>query len=172
MNDITVAALDAVSEHAAEELYALEKECFSGEAWSLDGIRGFYSDDKVALVAAYADGRIVGCASAISVCDEAEILKVAVAADHRRRGAARSMIAVLETILSERGVRRVLLEVRAGNAAARALYGSLGYAEYGVRRSYYESPRENAILMEKRIGGGVEQTPNGGASGSFGPSER
>jgi ribosomal-protein-alanine N-acetyltransferase len=40
----------------------------------------------------------------------------------------------------------LLLEVRASNAAARALYERHGLREVGCRRAYYRSPPEDAIL--------------------------
>jgi ribosomal-protein-alanine N-acetyltransferase len=43
--------------------------------------------------------------------------------------------------------RWVLLEVRASNAPARALYRSAGFFEHGVRRAYYSDNGEDAIEM-------------------------
>ena len=43
--------------------------------------------------------------------------------------------------------QRVLLEVRASNAPARALYERLGFAVAGVRRRYYHDNGEDAVLM-------------------------
>lgn len=60
----------------------------------------------------------------------AEVRDVFVAPDHRRRGAARAMMAALEDAARETGMRRVGLSVGLddGAAAARALYERLGYA--------------------------------------------
>ena len=151
MSEITAERLVSYGDGEVSALAELERECFAGEAWSRDGIKSFLENKDVTTVVSLSDGVIVGCACAISVCDEAEILKVAVRSAYRRRGAARAMISELETLLRAKGVRRLLLEVRVGNRAARALYSSLGYGEYGVRRAYYTSPREDAVLMEKRV---------------------
>ena len=43
------------------------------------------------------------------------------------------------------------LEVRESNQAARKLYTSFGFDEDGIRRNFYELPKENAILMHKFI---------------------
>ena len=152
MKEAVISCLEAVGADDLSALSRLERECFSGEAWSTDSIGGFLGNSAVTAVAARLDGALVGAAYAISVCDEAEILKVAVKSDFRRRGLARAMLSELERTLRGSGVRRLLLEVRRGNGAARALYASLGYAEYGERRGYYVSPREDAVLMEKTVG--------------------
>ena len=40
-----------------------------------------------------------------------------------------------------------MLEVRAGNAAAQALYRRFGFGVVGERKDYYRSPVENALVM-------------------------
>lgn len=45
------------------------------------------------------------------------------------------------------GAFDVELEVRSANAPARALYRSLGFFEVGIRKSYYSSPPDDAVLM-------------------------
>nr|MCR5358181.1 ribosomal-protein-alanine N-acetyltransferase [Lachnospiraceae bacterium] len=48
------------------------------------------------------------------------------------------------------GGKEFTLEVRASNTAAISLYKSLGFAEEGRRRNFYEHPVEDAIIMWKR----------------------
>jgi ribosomal-protein-alanine N-acetyltransferase len=43
----------------------------------------------------------------------------------------------------------VTLEVRAGNAPAIALYEKHGFQRVGLRRNYYERPKEDALIMTK-----------------------
>ncbi|WP_372612035.1 GNAT family N-acetyltransferase [Halomonas sp.] len=69
--------------------------------------------------------------------------------------------AELQAILVMPGWRRQglgvrLLEVRAGNASALALYHRLGFLEDGCRRGYYPpstpgAPREDAVLMSRPL---------------------
>jgi ribosomal-protein-alanine N-acetyltransferase len=49
---------------------------------------------------------------------------------------------------AEKGAQRASLEVRAGNAAARALYASFGFEEVGRRKRYYHDNGEDALLLE------------------------
>jgi len=76
--------------------------------------------------------------------EELEILNLAVDPPFRRRGVARSLITQL--LANFRG--NVYLEVRQSNIAARKLYHSLGFEAIGVRKDYYDSPGESAIVMK------------------------
>jgi ribosomal-protein-alanine N-acetyltransferase len=46
-----------------------------------------------------------------------------------------------------KGARRAFLEVRASNTAAQKLYSDLGFTGAFVRRDYYDSPTEDAVIM-------------------------
>jgi ribosomal-protein-alanine N-acetyltransferase len=56
---------------------------------------------------------------------------------------------VLETAIGA-GATSAPLEVRASNHAARALYEGLGFKVEGVRRDYYQEPREDALILWNR----------------------
>jgi ribosomal protein S18 acetylase RimI-like enzyme len=74
---------------------------------------------------------------------EREILNVAVHPDVRRCGIASELIRAE----IERWPGTHFLEVRESNGPARALYQRLGFVDVGVRRDYYDDPREAAIVM-------------------------
>jgi len=98
-------------------------------------------------VARGADGRIAGFCSFWHVVDELHINNLAVLPACRRTGVA---TALLDRVLREGarlGARRVTLEVRRSNEAARALYERFGFAVAGVRRAYYAKPVEDAIVL-------------------------
>ena len=105
--------------------------------------------DHLLLVAAK-DGAPVGYVCAYTVCRESDVLTVAVSPSARRCGIGRALIDAL--IQALQGASDALfLEVRTSNAPARALYTSLGFAEVGVRRGYYQSPKEDAVLYKREI---------------------
>ena len=51
----------------------------------------------------------------------------------------------------DRGVRAFTLEVRESNLAALALYQKIGFEECGVRKNFYDFPKENAVIMWKYL---------------------
>ena len=50
----------------------------------------------------------------------------------------------------EMGVTAYTLEVRVSNMAAIHLYKKLGFQEEGIRKNFYERPKEDALIMWKR----------------------
>jgi ribosomal-protein-alanine N-acetyltransferase len=87
------------------------------------------------------------------VLDEATLLNVAVDPRWQRKGLAHALLIDAIRRLVLRGVSRCLLEVRAGNRAAIALYERLGFERDGLRRNYYpaDNGREDALLMSLQI---------------------
>jgi len=76
-----------------------------------------------------------------------------VAQSHRRRGIGRALMQAAEEWAREAGVRKLELHVFPHNAAAIALYESLGYEREGLRRGHYRRPDGylDAILMAKEV---------------------
>jgi ribosomal-protein-alanine acetyltransferase len=97
------------------------------------------------------DGSLLGYGGISLVADEAEIITVAVSPLCRRQGIARALMEHMLRLAADAHAS-VYLEVRASNTPARELYLSLGFAETGVRKNYYTSPREDAILMMRSHG--------------------
>lgn len=126
----------------------LEKLCFA-DPWSEKSITSEL-DNKWALwmVALEAD-EVVGYIGSQSTVDEADVMNVAVHPDYRRRGIAESLIESLVTELKNRGSHALMLEVRASNVPAIALYEKLGFFQVGCRKNYYRKPKEDALILRK-----------------------
>jgi [ribosomal protein S18]-alanine N-acetyltransferase len=88
-------------------------------------------------------GEIFGQIGVRHVLDELHVTTLAVRPERRRQGHARALMGAALAAFPE--VRRVFLEVRPSNAAARSLYEALGFATTGLRRRYYGD--EDALLM-------------------------
>jgi ribosomal-protein-alanine N-acetyltransferase len=83
------------------------------------------------------------------VAGEAHIHNLAVAPEARRQGMGRRLLGLALRVAAAKGARLVHLEVRAGNVAARALYGAMGFREVGQRAGYYAAPVEDAVLLSR-----------------------
>lgn len=97
-----------------------------------------------------ADGRVLGYYVAMAGVDEMHLLNITVAPARQHQGHARFMIDALAAVCRARGAHQLWLEVREGNARARAIYLRRGFEQVGVRRGYYPAPhgrREDAIVM-------------------------
>jgi ribosomal-protein-alanine N-acetyltransferase len=92
---------------------------------------------------------MLGYAVLMLAVDEAELLDIAIAARHQRQGRGKALLEEMLQLAKSAGMRRMVLEVRASNAAAIALYGGAGFERIGLRRGYYPAAqgREDAILM-------------------------
>jgi len=100
-----------------------------------------------------ASGLVCGfvCGRSYAGAGEAELLKIAVGRKYRRQGIAGQLVAHTLRDLAEQGVERCFLELRAANLPALALYERFGFRRVGLRKNYYASPVEDAILMEKIV---------------------
>jgi ribosomal-protein-alanine N-acetyltransferase len=104
--------------------------------------------DYALLWTARSAGTICGFLLAWRAADELHLTDLGVTATARRRGLARALVQRLLEDGRARGSRVVLLEVRAGNVAALALYGSLGFEELDRRARYYADTGEDAVVMQ------------------------
>lgn len=93
------------------------------------------------------DGQVVGILILWMIIDEAHIATLATHPDHRRQGIAEQLLITALSQAYEEGARSVLLEVRAGNEAAQALYHKYGFEAVGSRKRYYKDNNEDAVLM-------------------------
>lgn len=95
----------------------------------------------------------IGYFVAMPGVDELHLLNVTVAPEHQGRGHGQGLLHAVVAHAAQRGLRRVLLEVRRSNQRAQALYRRLGFAEIGQRRGYYPAAtppaqgREDALVM-------------------------
>jgi len=98
-------------------------------------------------------GAMVAYAAMMIAVDEAHLLNLSVLPEHRRRGLGGDLLCHLMGIARVYGTTRMVLEVRAGNAAAIALYRRFLFSEIGRRRGYYAAVggREDAVVMAREL---------------------
>ena len=81
------------------------------------------------------------------IIDQAELANIAVRSDFRGQGYASRMLERVLQIARDRQVESIYLEVRASNKRAVELYEHFGFSRVGVRKTYYDKPKEDALVM-------------------------
>lgn len=140
-----------VGENDIKALAVLEKEIFS-DSWSEKSLWDTYMQKQAAILGAWADGKIVGYAIIYYVLDEGEIARIAVKEPERRKGVAGQIIAKMIEFCMEKEIGKLMLDVRKSNAPAISFYKKCGFSEDGIRKNFYENPKEDALLMSKVLG--------------------
>lgn len=150
-------ALLAADPADAPALAEIERRSYS-HPWSQSAFEQAVVDSRVRVLVLRAPhqpsdrlrGILAYCVLQV-VADEAQIHNLAVRESARRRGLARRLLGLCLELARRRGAREVYLEVRASNAPAIALYTAWGLRVSGTRRDYYESPREDALVMRRSL---------------------
>ncbi len=87
--------------------------------------------------------------------DDWEVLDLAVVPACQRQGLARLLLTHARETATAASASRLMLEVRAGNARAQAVYAAAGFLQIARRQGYYagsgDSPREDAIVMALQL---------------------
>ena len=132
--------------HVAQ-VSGLERICFH-DPWSEQSIAGELKNTLSLWLVAVDGDRVAGYVGSQTVCDETDMMNVAVTASYRRRGIAEELVNALVEELKALGSHSLTLEVRASNAPAIALYEKLGFTPYGEIEPEEGCPH---IWMQKSI---------------------
>ncbi|MEQ1857447.1 MAG: ribosomal protein S18-alanine N-acetyltransferase [Longimicrobiales bacterium] len=93
---------------------------------------------------------IVGYAVLWCILDQGELANLAIVPELRGRGLGTRLLGRVVDVARTRGVETLYLEVRDSNRTALGLYSRFGFSQVGLRRGYYDRPKEDArILMAK-----------------------
>lgn len=131
----------------SEAVYALSKQCFS-EPWSLEAIEKEVTNPVASYFVVGEANNLIGYGGLWYVLDEGDIINIAVAPRMRRQGIGNL---ILEALLDEARKHKLVvlhLEVRESNQAAIELYKKHGFNQIAIRKGYYHSPLEDAVIME------------------------
>lgn len=116
-------------------------------AWNEEQFKTFLADPHIVLTKeeqSFVLGRIVA--------DEAEILTLATAPDHQRRGLAQKSLQKFIAKAQAAGAISIFLEVGENNSPAKALYAGHHFHQVGERKDYYRKAGGHAVtaLILKR----------------------
>lgn len=96
-------------------------------------------------------GQPAGFACFMRTHTTADLRLIAVDPNFRRQGIARGLLSHSLRSLAGQGATRCLLEVRAGNQAALALYKAAGFQLLALRPGLYTHPKEDGLLLQKDL---------------------
>ncbi len=85
------------------------------------------------------------------VIDELHVNTIAVRPELRRQGLARLLLDHALRDAAAHGATRALLEVRRSNTAALKFYENMGFSTESVRKGYYPSPPEDALVLVRDL---------------------
>lgn len=146
-----------------ESLLPLERDLFGPSAWSAETFWSELAHPRtrwyvVAMLAADPD-RVIGYAGLLAPDAEADVQTIAVAAEAQGRGVGGVLIDALIAQARARSVTTLMLEVRADNERAIALYTKRGFERIAIRRRYYQPEDVDAWVMRLRPVGDPQATP-------------
>lgn len=120
------------------------------QPWSEAAFTSALSNEKAITLAAFCGDILCGFITGVYLLDTADIYSVAVSLGYRRKGVGKHLLEEFFSALPDE-VNNVCLEVRESNIPAIKLYEKLGFERAGLRKNFYQNPRENAVLMTKKL---------------------
>ena len=135
-----------MAECHVKDIAEIEKLCFS-TPWSEGGLREELSNDNARFFVALSGGNVAGYIGSHNIVGEVYITNIAVNPSFRRQGIGEALVSYLVEISKGEGADFVTLEVRESNEPAQKLYNKKGFCVEKKKKSFYENPREDAILM-------------------------
>lgn len=133
-----------------DQVVDIERDLFS-VPWTREGFLTYLIKKDTLFFVVEEKEKILGYCSMMTVLDEGDILNVAVDRQRQREGIGQFLVDSMLRMAELQGMKQIHLEVRESNGTARRLYERLGFKEDGLRKNYYESPVENAVLMTKTM---------------------
>jgi ribosomal-protein-alanine N-acetyltransferase len=131
---------------------SLDEELFPYSPWSASQYKEeFSSPTRHFVVALDAEQSIVGYAGVFAPgAAEADILTVGVVPEHRGKGIAKALIALITDWANAQGSTAMMLEVKTDNSEASGLYEAVGYVKLNVRTDYF-GPGLDAQVMRLEL---------------------
>ena len=138
-----------------EAVAAMEAVIQRQEPWSNQTLNELLEQDSIQLMIMNnrANDEVVGYCLYQVVFEQAEILRIGTHPNYQRQGIASKIFAKLNEVLETQQVEALLLEVRADNIPAIALYEQQGFIMIHRRKGYYNLGLQSAIdaLIMQRI---------------------
>lgn len=145
--------IQAAGADQAALLASLHARAFD-KAWGPEAVSKMMENPAVFAVVSQEHTTAQGFAMAWAAAGDSELLTVAVLPEARRRGLGAALVQAIAKSAAERGATAMNLEVAEDNAAALALYETLGFVTSGRRPGYYATANGwiDAVTMRLTLG--------------------
>ena len=137
-----------MEERDVEQVLAIEIATFS-MPWSREAFLESMNNPAHVYVVAVEEETIFGYCGMWGIAGEGQINNVAVREDVRGKGIGFEMMKFVLLEGERQGLEAFTLEVRESNAAAIHVYEKAGFKNAGIRKDFYDLPKENAVIMWK-----------------------
>ena len=124
----------------------IETQCFS-LPWSEKSFQDSITREDTLFLVCEEQDIITGYIGMYISFDEGSITNVAVSQNYRKKGYGEALVFAAKEKAREKQVERIFLEVRVSNTPAIALYKKLRFENLGIRKNFYDHPREDAYIM-------------------------
>ena len=126
----------------------IERLCFS-LPWSEESLKESL-DSQYSHFYVFLEGdTVVGYMGLYAVAGEGSVTNVATHPDHRKKGIGYALVQNALRVAQSLALESVTLEVRESNLPAQGLYEKCGFKPVGIRKNFYDMPKEDAVLMSR-----------------------
>ena len=132
------------------EVAAIEQECFT-DPWSKELLESERKYKYALCFVAILDKTVVGYCSIRRIVNEGHINNIAVSPKHQNKGIASMLLEKIICYANKKRFIGITLEVRVSNTPAIRLYKKYGFTPEGIRKNYYSTPSEDALIMWKYL---------------------
>lgn len=125
----------------------IEQTCFS-MPWSKKSFEDSLKREDTIFLVCEEEGMAAGYVGMYVNVDFADITNVAILPAYRKRGYGRSLVSAVIEFAKQKQLEKIFLEVRVSNVPAISLYEQMEFEKIGIRKNFYEHPKEDAYIMQ------------------------
>lgn len=129
-----------------DQVFNIECESFS-DPWSKVSLQNEIDNPNATYLVIIENNSIIAYAGLWKIFDEGHITNIAVKKEKRGKGIGTILTEKLISKGKNKSIDKFTLEVRENNINAIKMYKKIGFKEVGIRKDFYDKPKENAIIM-------------------------
>lgn len=137
-----------LTKERAEEVSSVSNQCLK-ESYTKKMFLSAIENDICSTFIALYKNKIVGFLDITYPRPECDINSLAVLPEFRKKGVANGLLESLFSFAKEKEISSIALEVRESNQNAINLYNKFHFKKAGLRKNFYSSPKENALILKR-----------------------